>query len=251
MKAEGIPPGQNGKIPPPAQHHTAGGCPIPIEERQLFEHSLALLLITVALGICCVFALKAIILGKTALFYRYWHCLPCLLFAFGGWIIPAKDTVFSPLPLRYTALTLLAFTPFPTWALLSRGNGYLELCACICLLASITCLQALCRYIKALAFSTDVPWLQQQAKKTQWLLLYLVLVPLCALYLAEVITLPARNLGAWRSIFQIWGYGQISLYLRILLYWGLLQSTTLALLTFLLVSKRLRIFLLNASPAKN
>ncbi|NLF94728.1 MAG: hypothetical protein GX564_12655 [Oligosphaeraceae bacterium] len=173
------------------------------------------------------------------MFYRYWHCLPCLLFAIAAWVMPGSPHGQSALALRYAAVTLLALSPFPTWAMLGSGNGYLELCAAICLLASIICLQAHCRCLQSLAQSIAQVRLQQQARKTQWLLLYVVLVPLCALYLAEAVTLAARHHGPWQNIFRIWGYGQISLYVRILLYWGLLQVSTLSLLTLVLTCRQL------------
>lgn len=250
MKTEEICPCSGDSAQPPVLEETAGGCHIKMAERQLFEHSLALLIFTIALAISCIFGLKTIILGNVAVFYRYWHCLPCLLFAIGTWVMPELPQAPATRALRCAALALLAFSPFPTWALLGSGNTYLELCAFLCLLASIACLLTYSRYIRSLAQRAAQLRLQQQARKTQWLLLYVVLVPLCALYLAELAALAARNGGAWRSIFNIWGYGQISMYLRILLYWGLLQSTTLSLLTFLLISRQLRSRLPDKTPER-
>lgn len=226
--------------PTPALPWAADNCCRTAAPSHLFEYSLALLIFTLALAISCIFGLPAIILGNTSVFYRYWHCLPCLLFAVATWVMPGSLHEQAVLALRYAAVTLLAFSPFPTWALLSSGNGYLELCACICLLASIICLQTYCRCLCSLAQSIAELRLLQQVRKTQWLLLYFVLVPLCALYLAGAIILTARYGEPWQKIFHIWGYGRISMYVRVLLYWGLLQVSFLSLLTLLLTCRQLR-----------
>lgn len=216
----------------------------PDEQARMADFLTPLLLMTVALFLTALGGIATILQGKTRLLFSYWQCLPCLMLLISACLIPRKKLFEeSRRKVLLASFALLALSPFPTWAVRSLGNIYFELCSIACLAVTFWLQLEICQMLRLLADTSKSPFLALTARKTQFLLLCFAIVPLCAVYGSGILGLFTGTSQSIHDVLRIWNYGQISLILRISLYWALLQFLFLSLTTTWLAAQQLNKFL--------
>lgn len=190
-----------------------------------------LLLMTIALFLASWLGVPIVLQAKLRFFYSYRQCLPVFL-AFMAtllWDQKALSDKSGHPRLLLAGFALLTLAPFPTWNIRSNSNLYMEFCSLGAIAAAFWLQIELSLRLQKIAERCREPMLALMAKKTRFLVLCLEIIPVCALYVAALITclnMPNRNL---MEIFQVWKYGRISLTLRICIFWSLLNCLSLCL----------------------
>lgn len=203
----------------------------PGEQTVLAAYLAPLLLMTVALFFTALTGISTILQGKIRLLFSYWQCFPCLMMLFSACLLPRKTAICANAAQKtlLASIALLALSPFPTWAVRSSENTYFHLCSIACLAVIFWLQLEICQLLRILAEHGKIPLLAVSARKTQFLLLCFEIVPVCAVYGSGILGLFTGTSRSFQDVLRIWNYGQISLMLRIFLYWSLLQFFFLCL----------------------
>lgn len=213
----------------------------PAEYPLLAEFLTPLLLMTVALFFAAAAGISTILQGKIRLLFSYWQCYPCLIALISAYLIPRKKTQDkSRQRVLLAAFALLTLSPFPTWAARSSGNAYFEICSIACLAAALWLPIEICQMLRTRAEAARQTLLAIAARKTQFLLLCFAIIPVCAVYGSGILGLFTGTSRSLQDALHIWDYGKISLFLRIFLYWSLLQFLLLCLSATWTASQQLK-----------
>jgi len=205
--------------------------PVQLVEQPLLPLFLtSLWLMTVAMCFVALAGIPTILQGKVRLIFSYWQCLPALIMLISVCCVPKKETSDKCRQrLLLAAFAMLFLSPFPTWATRSSGNIYFELCSIACLAAALWLLMEICQLFRFLAESGQQIMLTVAARKTQFLILCFAIIPLSAVYCSGILGLFTGTSCSFQDAMRIWDYGKISLFLRVFLYWSLLQFLFLCL----------------------
>ena len=202
----------------------------PADSFLLAENSTSLLLMAAALFFAAMLGIPAVLQGKIRFLFGYWQSLPCLMFLLGALLMPTRAKLNEyRQKVKLAAFALLTLSPFPTWAARSAGNEYFELCSIACLASAFWLQLEVCQWLRSIANIDKNPILALSAKKTQFLLLCFSIIPLSAVYVSGLLGLYTGTSKSLQDVIDIWGYGRISMILRVFLYWSMLQFLTLCL----------------------
>ena len=202
----------------------------PAEQVLLPVFLTSLWLMTVAMCFTAFAGIPTILQGKIRLLFSYWQCFPSLIMLFSVCLIPRKSAPDKCRQrLLLAAFAMLTLSPFPTWAARSSGNIYFELCSVAFLAAALWLLMEVCQLLRILAESDNHAILAITARKTQFLILCFAIIPLSAFCCSGMLGLFTGASHSFQDALRIWNYGKISLFLRVFLYWSLLQFLFLCL----------------------
>jgi hypothetical protein len=198
-------------------------------------------LMAVAMCFTAFAGVPTILQGKIRLLFSYWQCLPALIMLISICFIPRKNAPDKcGQRLLMASFAMLTLSPFPTWAARSSGNIYFELCSIAFLAAALWLLMEACQLLRILAESGNQAMLAIAARKTQFLILCFAIIPLSAFYCSGMLGLFTGASHSFQDALRIWNYGKISHFLRVFLYWSLLQFLFLCLSAIWTATRQLK-----------
>ncbi len=208
-----------------------------------------LLLMTVTLFFIVLAGIAPILQGKIRLLFSYWQCLPCLMMLISTCLIPRKSACCNNAKnAMLAAFALMALSPFMTWAVRSNGNIYFELCSIACMAVAFWLQMEICQLLRNLAKADKNTMLALSARKTQFMILCFAIIPVSALYGSGIMGLFTGTNQSLQDVLRIWDCGQISLILRIFLYWSMLQFLLLCLYATWLAAQQVKTLLSGTPP---
>lgn len=207
----------------------------------LTEQMVPLLMITLALSFAAILGIPIALQGKIRFLFSYWQCFPCMIFLLSAFLIAKKTALQDSIKkIKLAAFALLTLSPFPTWAVRSNGNAYLELCSVACLAAAIWMQMEICQWLQKMGEKDGMQMLALSAKKTQFLFLCFSIIPLSALYVSGLLGLHTGNSRSLQDVMRIWSYGRLSMIMKVFLYWNLLQFTTLCMSATCMAARQMK-----------
>lgn len=205
----------------------------------------SLLLLTLALALTSIMGSRTILLLKKSFFFRYFQMIPSVMlllasgFFYGLRIEDIKRAFQTDIFKASLCLVLLA--PFITWTIRTASiNCYFEICNIAAIAAFFWWKLSLMQLFKSIASDELNSFLLIYIKKAEFFILWFEIVPVSALYFSGILAVFTGILPYFNKVFSIWTtFGGSSLFIRILLYCGLLQCLALCLYFIWLANRKI------------